>query len=114
MIIGDPIPLDRVAGSNRNRAGHEVGTTLSDIHNRRRRAGEMGKKDDRQGQQAAMHLAWNWYFHNGAISLFAPGDRHCLQIAPQEIVLHSDLRRGLASRCFSGERVQPQFSQHSL
>lgn len=50
MIIVDPVPLDRVAGSNGNVAGIEVVASLSDIHNRGRCASEVGKKDDRQSQ----------------------------------------------------------------
>ena len=58
MITGGPIPLDRVAGLNGNGARDEcVSTVWFDRYYRRRRPSEVGKKDDRESQQAASNPA---------------------------------------------------------
>ena len=58
MKTGDPIPLNRITGLNGNGGRREVATaSLPDLHDRRRGVSGLEKKDDRNGQEAALHPA---------------------------------------------------------
>jgi len=56
MIVGDPNPIDDIAGPDDDPARVEVGPALSHIHIRRRRGSEDGQQDQKRERQSESHL----------------------------------------------------------
>jgi hypothetical protein len=56
VIVGDPSPIDDIAGPDGDSARVKVGPALSDVHIYRRRGGEDWQHDQKYERQAEMHL----------------------------------------------------------
>jgi hypothetical protein len=56
MIVGDPNPIDDIAGLDNDPARVEVGPALSHVHIRRRRGSEGWQQDQKQKCQSEIHF----------------------------------------------------------